>query len=168
MPDWTEKLGPAAATREPVEVLRVFSDSDAVVDAGDATWTDDGWRIDALNTGWVRQVLHLGRTVELFTLPLEGRTGVLLVYQAKLRPESLSGRAYLEMWCRVGGREFFSRGHGFGEVVAGTGDWSTLETPFLVQSDQRVESARLNVVIEGRGVLYIKDVQLISRPLAQV
>ena len=54
-----------------------------------------------------------------------------LVYQARVKSEKLEGAAFLEMWCEVGGRRYFSRG--MNSTVAGTMDWQVLKTLFFLQ-----------------------------------
>ena len=85
-----------------------------------------------------------------------------LVYRAKARCEGLEGTAMLEMWCRVKGGEFFSRG--MNSVVTGTMDWSPVETPFLLQKGQKAEKATLNLVINGKGTVWVGGVRLEREP----
>ena len=111
-------------------------------------------------------MLHRGQSVELFEAPINEQ-GVLLVYRAKVRPEGLKGRAYLEMHCRINGREFFSKGYAFGEAVEGSEDWRSIETPFMVRAGENLDRVRLNLAIEGEGKVWIKDVELTAAPLAE-
>ncbi len=87
-----------------------------------------------------------------------------LVYQAWLRTEEVVGQAYLEMWCVFSGRdEFFSRG--LAQAVTGTHDWVQVETVFLLERDQRPSRVRLNLVLNGRGRVWVDDIRLLRRPL---
>jgi predicted Ser/Thr protein kinase len=90
-----------------------------------------------------------------------------LIYQAKLRTEGLGGQAYLEMWCRLPGvGEFFSRG--LNNTLTGTADWTTVETPFFLRPGQgRPDNVRLNLVITGKGTVWIDDIRLL-KDLSQV
>lgn len=82
-----------------------------------------------------------------------------LSYRAKLRGEQLAGRAYLEMWVTVKDRgEFFSRA--LHSQLSGTSDWSTHEAPFFLEVDQVPTRAKLNVVIEGSGTLWVDAITL--------
>jgi hypothetical protein len=75
------------------------------------------------------------------------------------KTEGLKGRAYLEMWCRFPGRgEFFSRG--LNNVVSGTTDWIDCQTPFFLKEGEQPDLVRLNVVVEGPGKIWIRDVAL--------
>jgi hypothetical protein len=89
----------------------------------------------------------------------------ILTYRAKLKAEGLSGRAYLEMWCRVPGRgEFFSKG--FRQAITGTIDWASYDIPFFLKKGQRADLVKLNLVIEGKGKVWIKDIELLRTPLS--
>ncbi|NIQ37018.1 MAG: hypothetical protein GTN81_00280 [Proteobacteria bacterium] len=87
----------------------------------------------------------------------------VLVYRGKVRSENLEGQAFLEMWCYVGGGQYFSRG--LNSFVSGSSDWKTLETPFFLQAGQKAEKVILNVIINGRGTIWIDDVTLSAEPL---
>jgi hypothetical protein len=101
------------------------------------------------------------RVVRLFEVTGPEINQALLAYRATLKSEGLTGRAYLEMWCRLPGRgEFFSRG--LDQPVSGTTDWSSFQVPFRLRKDQRPDLVKLNVVVEGRGKLWVKDVELLK------
>jgi predicted Ser/Thr protein kinase len=88
-----------------------------------------------------------------------------LTYQAKLRTWGLQGRAYLEMWCHFpGGEEYFSRG--LDKPLSGTNDWTSVETSFLVKGAREPDNVRFNLVIDGKGTVWIDDVGLTLRPPA--
>lgn len=87
-----------------------------------------------------------------------------LVYQAWLRTQDIAGQVYLEMWCEFEGvGEFFSRG--FAQALTGTHSWVRVETPFLLERGQRPKRVRLNLVVNGRGRVWIDDIRLLARPL---
>ena len=87
-----------------------------------------------------------------------------LIYRAKLRTENLEGQAYLEMWCNFPGKgEFFSRG--LERPLTGTTDWTTEETPFFLQKGENPSSVKLNLVINGKGTVWIDDIRLLKGQL---
>jgi hypothetical protein len=87
-----------------------------------------------------------------------------LTYQAKVRTEGIQGKVYLEMWCQfIGKGEFFSRG--LSSPLSGTTDWSTVETPFFLKKGENPDNVKLNLVIEGKGTVWIDDVHLFKGPL---
>lgn len=85
-----------------------------------------------------------------------------LVYSAKVKSD-LDGSAYLELWAHVGGGQYFSRG--MNDPISGKTDWKTIQTPFLFQKGQKPEKVTLNVVINGKGTIWIDDVVLSSEAL---
>lgn len=82
-----------------------------------------------------------------------------LVYEAKIKSENLSGQAYLEMWCVFKDQgEFYSRG--FDTAIAGTTDWKTIGTFFLLKKNEMPVQIRLNLVVNGVGTVWLDDVHL--------
>ena len=67
------------------------------------------------------------------------------------------------MWTHVGGGQYFSRG--LNDPIQGTSDWKTLQTPFLFQKGQNPDKITLNIVINGRGTVWVDDVVLSKAPL---
>ena len=87
-----------------------------------------------------------------------------LIYRARLRTKNLEGQAYLEMWCNFEGKgEFFSRG--LVRPLTGTTDWTTEETPFFLQKGENPSSVKLNLVINGKGTVWIDDIRLLKGQL---
>lgn len=85
-----------------------------------------------------------------------------LVYKARVKSD-LDGTAFLEMWAHVGGGQYFSRGKN--DVVSQKTDWKIIQTPFLFQKGQRPEKVTLNLVINGKGTVWIDDIVLSKEPL---
>jgi hypothetical protein len=85
-----------------------------------------------------------------------------LVYRAKIKC-TLEGKAFLEMWAHVGGGQYFSRG--MDDVVSHKTDWRIVQTPFLFQKGQRPDKVTLNLVINGKGTVWIDDIVLSKEPL---
>ncbi len=85
-----------------------------------------------------------------------------LIYTARVKSE-LEGGAFLEMWAHVGGGKYFSKG--MNNPIQGKSDWKTIQTPFMFQKGQRPDKLTLNVVINGKGTLWIDDIVLSREPL---
>lgn len=85
-----------------------------------------------------------------------------LVYRAKVKSR-LEGTAYLEVWAHVGTGQYFSRG--MDSTVAGQQNWKALQTVFFLQKGQKAHKATLNLVINGRGTVWIDDAVLSREPL---
>jgi len=80
-----------------------------------------------------------------------------LVYRARVKSR-LEGKAYLELWVRVSGRMYFSRG--LDHAVEGNADWKELQTPFFLKPGQKADKAVLNLVINGTGSVWVDDLVL--------
>jgi hypothetical protein len=86
-----------------------------------------------------------------------------LVYRARLRTEGVDGHVYLEMWCRFPGQgEFFSRA--LHAPLTGSSEWTWQETPFFLNRGQNPDHVALNIVITGRGTVWVDDVTLLRAP----
>jgi hypothetical protein len=82
-----------------------------------------------------------------------------LVYQAHLRTAGVMGFVYLEMWCSLGGKgEFFSKG--LANPLTGTTSWTTQEITFRLKRGENPVNVKLNLVIEGKGTVWIDDIRL--------
>jgi len=96
------------------------------------------------------------QTFRLFELEDPEAQQCLITYRARIKSDGLAGRAFLEMWCRFPGRgEFFSKG--FHQSVSGTTEWASYEIPFYLKKGQKPD--KLNLVVEGIGKVWIKDVE---------
>lgn len=63
------------------------------------------------------------------------------------------------MWVTVKNHgEFFSRA--LHSQISGTSDWSTHEAPFFLEADQEPTRAKLNVVVEGTGTVWVDGIRL--------
>lgn len=102
--------------------------------------------------------------VRLFEIPDINVENGRLIYQARIRTEDVDGRVYLEMWCHFPGRgEFFSRS--LHNLLSGTTDWTTQETPFLLKKGENPDLVKLNLVLDGEGTAWIDDIRLFKGPL---
>jgi hypothetical protein len=103
-------------------------------------------------------------TVRLFETGDIDMEDARLIYQARVRTEGFEGQAYLEMWCHIAGLgDFFSRG--LDRPLTGNTDWVTEETPFLLKKGQNPDNVKLNLVIKGKGTVWIDDIRLLKGPL---
>lgn len=138
----------------PEEVIRAFHTCDPTLSQEGVAVEGDCWLIDS----------QAKQTVRLFELTVPEVDQCRLTYRAKLMSQGLSGRAYLEMWCRLPGRgEFFSRG--LDQAVSGTVDWAAYEAPFHLKKGQRADLVKLSLVIDGVGRVGVRDVKVIKTPL---
>ena len=88
----------------------------------------------------------------------------LLVYRANIKTEELEGRVYLEMWCSFKDKgQFFSRT--LETALSGTNDWTVLEAPFFLKKGENPDDVKLNIVIEGKGTVWLDEIELSRKPL---
>lgn len=87
---------------------------------------------------------------------------VKLIYRAKVK-SNLDGNAFLEMWVQVGGKQYFSRN--LNSPLKGTVDWKTIQTPFILHKGHKPEKVTLNLVINGKGTVWIDDIVLAKNAL---
>jgi len=140
--------------REPVSDLsRVLTKAGVEFDAGTSS---DG-------TGSIKITAVGSTTVRLYEVGDIDVENARLVYRARLRTEGVQGQAYLEMWCRFPGQgEFFSRA--LHAPLTGSTEWTSQETPFLLERGQNPDHIALNVVITGRGTVWVDDIALLKVP----
>jgi hypothetical protein len=122
-------------------------------------------KISADGKGSLRVGANQQMTVPLFEVTDVSIENAPLLYQASLQTQGLDGKAFLEMWVHIPGKgEFFSRG--LDRPVTGTMSWMTAVTPFFLQAGQKPDLIRLNLVVQGKGRVWIDDVRLMRQPLA--
>lgn len=146
------------------DTFRSFATSDETISRDGVSIEDDGWKITASDS----------RAVRLFEVPLPAMQPGPFFYRAKLKSENVTGRAYLEMWVRFPGHgEYFSKG--LFNAVSGTNGWAEYEIPFLLevsketgQIDPAPDQVKLNLVIEGSGTVWIKEIELRGHAIAAV
>ena len=122
----------------------------------DARTTSDG-------TGSLKISAAKPMTVRLYEVAGINAEDARLVYRAQIRTDSVQGQVYLEMWCRFPGKgEFFSRA--LHAPLTGSTEWASQETRFLLEKGQNPDHIALNIVINGRGVVWVDDVALLKAP----
>lgn len=147
---------------EPV-VLKEYpigGSNDALTQSGveaDAAVTSDG-------NGSLRITAEEPTTVRLYETGDLDVEGARVVYQAKLRTEGVEGKVYLEMWCSFAGKgEFFARS--LQTPLTGSTEWTSQETLFFLKKGDNPDNVKLNIVVDGKGTVWIDDVRLIKSPL---
>ncbi len=97
------------------------------------------------------------RVIEISRIDSLSISNKKIIYKAGLKSRNLMGNAYLEMWVVVPGKgEFFSRG--LNDLLTGSTNWHYKEIPFFVDKESTVTSIRLNLVINGKGTVWIDDI----------
>ncbi|NIS09320.1 MAG: hypothetical protein GWO07_11275, partial [Candidatus Dadabacteria bacterium] len=87
-----------------------------------------------------------------------------LIYRADIKTENVIGSVYLQMWCVFNDKgEYFSRA--LHDPFTGTADWKVQQTPFFLQEGENPDNIKLNLVINGKGTVWIDDIKLLKAPL---
>jgi len=133
------------------------------IDGTEQTLTQAGLQIDkdisSDGNGSIRIEATEPTTIQLFETGDIDIEKAVLVYQAHLRTADVFGFVYLEMWCSFGGKgEFFSKG--LANPLTGTTSWTTQEITFRLKRGENPENVKLNLVIEGKGTVWIDDIRL--------
>ena len=95
-------------------------------------------------------------TINLGAIQQPKLDGGKIVYRAKVRSKLEEGQAHLEMWAHLKGQQYFSRG--LQDPITGESDWQTLEAPFFFEDGQVPDKLTLNLVVQGRGTVWIDDI----------
>lgn len=121
-------------------------------------------QISSDGNGSLRITATKPTTVRLFEVQDPDIENARLIYQAKVRTEGVKGQVYLEMWCHFPGKgEFFSRD--LQTPLTGTTEWTTEEIPFFLRKGEKPDNVKLNLVIDGKGTVWIDDICLSRGPL---
>jgi hypothetical protein len=153
MMKWFKSMFATPKPAGPAQVIKRFSTEDSTI-SRDCVVEDDSWLF----------ICEQPQTVNLFEFGNPGIEQCILTYKAQIRTEGLSGRTYLEMWCKFAGKgEYFSKG--FNQALTGTNDWAKREIPFLLKKGQKPDVVKLNVAVEGNGKVWIKDIELLKTPI---
>jgi hypothetical protein len=145
------RLGRSNPSSGGLTVVRAFNPSDKPLSSELTATNDNAWAVSCTTT----------QTFRLFEVPNPGVENCTVMYRAKLKSEGLVGRAYLEMWCQLPGQgEAFSRS--LDNTISGSTDWATCQTPFFLKARERPDLIRLNLVVEGPGKVFIKDIEVTS------
>lgn len=87
---------------------------------------------------------------------------MVLDYSAKVKTKDLKGVAFLEMWVHFpDDSAYFARGRE--NTIKNTTDWTTLSTAFHLQKGQIPNAVTLNLVINGKGTVWIDQVNLVPK-----
>ncbi len=151
----TKSVETKELTHYPIDSLEgIITKSDVQMDE---KITSDG-------NGSLRITTSKPTTVELYETGDIDIENTRLIYQAKLRTEGLEGQVYIEMWCNFTGKgEFFSRA--LQSPLSGSNEWTSQETPFFLKNGENPDNIKINVVVNGKGTVWIDDIHLVKAPL---
>ena len=155
----------SACSTKPAETTEIKA---YPVDTLEEIITQSGTQIDTEITsdgkGSLRMTVSEPTTVRLFEIGDIDIENARLIYRAKLRTQDVEGKAYLEMLCEFPGKgEFFSRA--IQTSLSGTNEWTSQEAPFFLKKGENPDNVKLNLVIDGKGMVWIDDIRLLKAPL---
>ena len=158
----TVACGQGQGTQAPVELKHFPLDSMEGVRAASGVSFDPAVTSDG--QGSLQIEAAEPTTVPLFEVSDISIDNAALIYQANLQTEGLQGQTYLEMWVRFPEKgEYFSRG--LDRPLSGTTSWATVATPFFLEEGQSPDLIRLNLVVNGKGKVWIDNIRLLRQPL---
>jgi hypothetical protein len=97
--------------------------------------------------------------IELADVAIEAPELPRISYRAKLRAENVAGRAYLELWVKTSdGREHVAQA--LHSQITGSSEWSTHDASLILSEGVSPTRARLSVVVEGRGTVWVDAITL--------
>lgn len=132
-------------------IIRRFTTADPTITPNLAI-DGDAWFIDSKEP----------QVIRLFAVTDPDVAQATLVYRATMKSENFAGRFLLELWYRLpGGAEYYV--HGADQAVSGTTEWAPYELSVkLGKNCPSPELIKLNVLVEGFGRVWIRDVELLS------
>ncbi len=151
-------------SKSQIEVLRdypITAETTGVIDQAQVQFDP---KISSDGNGALRITVDSPTTVRLFVTGDLDVEAARLLYRADLRTEGVEGKVYLEMLCHLPDRgEFFSRA--VHAPLAGDQPWQTQETPFFLKQGENPDNVKLNLVINGKGTVWIDAIRLTRAPL---
>ncbi len=150
--NWLKSLFKMPEPAGPPEEIKSYTPADQTIARDNITVDGESWKIE----------INREASVPMFELPIvSGIENCMLTYRAQMKAENLSGKAYLEMWCRLPGKgEFFSKG--LKNPLTGTTGWAEYEVPFYLKKGQQPDLLKLNVFGKGQGTIQIKDIKVLK------
>jgi len=112
------------------------------------------------------------KVVTVLRIDSPGITSSRYAVHGQVRCEGVQGKGYLEMWsCFADGGEYFSRTLGrYGPMrkLEGSCGWRPFVLPFFItEGTARPETLVINVVLPGRGTVYLGPLRLLQYSQAE-
>ena len=154
MLQWIKNLFRSPKPVGPPKFIKRFDGSEKTITQEAVVSSEGGWLVDVGES----------QTIRLFEIEIANTDNCMLTFRADLKSKEVQSQSCLEMWCRIPGRgEFFSKG--IQNALKGTNDWASYEVPFYLKRGQQPDLIKLNLIVEGRGKVWIKNMELSYTPL---
>ncbi|MEW8286414.1 MAG: hypothetical protein AB2697_10530 [Candidatus Thiodiazotropha endolucinida] len=150
---WIKNILSSPKPAGPPKVIKRFDGSEKTITQEVVVSSEEGWLVDVGES----------QSISLFEIEISDIENCMLTYRADLKSKEVHGQSFLEMWCRIPGRgEFFSKG--LQKALKGTNDWASYEVSFYLKRGQQPDLIKLNLAVEGRGKVWIKNIELSYSP----
>ena len=155
-----------------LSTLTSFAAKGAAQDLSGPAWMENGALPEGERVGDSLKLENDGaqpRTFRLLVLPQPGIVSPAYAIDGQLKYEGVEGTGYLEMLNHFpGDKVYFTRTMAaFGDMrgIQGSSDWRAFSLPFYARDDSgwledRPEKLELNLVLPGKGVVYVRSVSL--------
>ncbi len=90
-----------------------------------------------------------------------------LVWEAYCKSKDLKGEAFLEIGVQISGKygeESEAFLHRSKDILSGTTNWQRLKVEFLITKNRKIDIVQLNLVVLGKGSVWIDQVKLSVLP----
>lgn len=154
--------GCSSCSNREVELKRFPIDSlDGIINQSDIQIDK---QISSDGHGSLRITATEPKTVQLFEIRDVNIENAKLIYRAQVRTDNLNGQIYLEIRCHFPNKaELFSRRRL--TQMTGTKDWTKQEAVYYLGKGMKPDNIKLNLVINGKGTVWIDDVRLLKGPI---
>lgn len=146
----------------PVELLYRFP-ADDLANTIDRELIEFDPDISFDNNGSIKIIADAPVIVRLFEIEDLNIHDMTLIYKAYVRTRGLKGNVFLEM--RVTFHDRIRLARGLKSMIRTDKNFTEIDTIFFLKKNHFAESISLNLVIEGRGTVWIDDLRLYKGPL---
>lgn len=113
--------------------------------------------------GSIRISTEIPIVVRLYKLDNPDIHDLTLIYKAFVKTKGLRGNVFLEM--RITFEKTIQIARGMASKISSDTEFTEIDTIFFLKKRHFPESVELNLVIEGRGTVWIDDIRLYKGPL---
>ena len=89
-----------------------------------------------------------------------------LIYSLYAKTKDFYGYAFLEIRCAIDDKEFFSQG--IYNKITDNIKWKRYKTDFIIKKNENLKKIELNLIINGKGKIWIDKIQLLKKELKQL
>jgi hypothetical protein len=127
---------------------------------------DNEFSYDGL--GSIRVESEDSATAYLFILRDISHKRAKLKWEAYCKSKDLEGKAFMEIGVQIyskSGKEYDTYIYRGDEFISKTTDWKKLKVEFLCTEGRMISTVQLNLIVKGRGTVWIDQVKFTATPL---